>query len=241
MSEPSRRRPVPDRPGRFTPIARWPLEDRPREKLWRDGPRSLTESELLAILIRTGTRGRTALDLARQALSGAQSLRDLSRKSVTELVRLGLGRTRATAIVAAFELSRRLPLGDGSRRAVIRSPEDVAARFVHKLRDLTQEEFWALLLTSAGTVLKEVRVSVGTLNASLVHPRECFHAAMTEKAASVIFIHNHPSGDPEPSQEDIAVTRQLAESGKILGIPVQDHLVIGCSGFVSFAERGLLS
>lgn len=240
MSGPSRRRPAPARPVRFLSIADWPPEDRPREKLCREGPASLTESELLAILIRTGTRGRTAVDLARSALSGAQSLRELSRKSVGDLVRMGMGRARATTIVAAFELSRRLPLRDGAGRVVIRSPEDVAARFTHRLRDLMQEEFWVILLTSAGTVLREVRVSIGTLNASLVHPRECFHAALTEKAASVIFLHNHPSGNPEPSQEDIGVTRQLAESGKILGIPVQDHLVIAGDAFVSFAERGLL-
>ena len=240
MSVPSRRRPVLDRPARFVSIARWPSEDRPREKLCKDGPASLTESELLAILIRTGTRGRTAVDLARQALAGAQSLRELSRKSVADLVGMGMGRARATAVVAAFELSRRLPQRDGSARVFIRTPDDVAARFAQRLRDLMQEEFWALLLTSAGTVMKEVRVSIGTLNASLVHPRECFHAALTEKAASVIFVHNHPSGNPEPSEEDVAVTRQLVESGKILGIPVQDHLVIAGNGYVSFAERGLL-
>lgn len=240
MSDPSSRRPVPDRPGRCTSIAHWPLEDRPREKLWRDGPASLTESELLAILIQTGTRGRSAVDLAREVLSSVASLRELSRKSVGDLMRIGLGRVRATGVVAAFELCRRLPQCEGKERLVIRSPDDVAALFAQKLRDLMQEEFWALLLTSAGTVLKEVRVSVGTLNSSLVHPRECFHAALTEKAASVIFIHNHPSGNPEPSQEDIAVTRQLAESGKILGIPVHDHLVIAGDAYMSFAERGLL-
>lgn len=241
MSSPSSRRPVQDRPGRFMSIARWPAEDRPRERLCRDGPASLTESELLAILIRSGTRGRTAVDLARLVLTKAESLRGLSRKSVDDLVRMGLGRARSTAIVAAFELSRRLPLRKESERVVIRSPEDVAALFAQRLHGVMHEEFWALLLTSAGTVLKEVRVSVGTLNASLVHPRECFHAALTEKAASVIFIHNHPSGNPEPSQEDIAVTLQLAESGKILGIPVQDHLIVAGGSFTSFMERGLLS
>lgn len=221
-------------------IKQWPVGERPREKLRALGPDVLSEAELLGILIRTGMRGQTALDLARNLLAGAGSLTKIAQMDVRELGAYGIGPARAAAIVAAFELSRRIPRSDGKTKPVFRSPGDVAERYSSQFKDLRHEEFWVLLLNSANQLIRHCRVTQGTLNTSLVHPRECFHEAIKEKAASVIFIHNHPSGNPEPSQEDMVVTKQLVDSGKILGIPVHDHIILAGSTFVSFAERGLL-
>jgi DNA repair protein RadC len=223
-----------------TTIKQWPVGERPREKLAKQGPASLTEAELLAILIRSGSRGATAVDLAKKLLSDHRTLRDLARMSVADLGALGIGRVRAAAIVAAFELLRRLPAGDGADRPVMQAPEDVARVFSPRLRDLRHEEFWALLLTTSNHLMRDIRITSGTLNSSLVHPRECFADALKEKAASIIFVHNHPSGNPEPSHEDLAITRQLKDAGNILGIPVYDHIIIGGAQFSSFAQRGLL-
>ena len=223
-----------------TTIKQWPEGERPREKLMRHGAASLSEAELLAILIRTGSKGATAVDLARKLLSEGRTLRDLARMSIVDLGQLGIGRVRAAAIVAALELSRRSTAGTTVDRRTLRDPEGVAEVFLPKLRDLQHEEFWVLLLTTSNQLMREIRISSGTLNSSLVHPRECFLAALKERAASVVFVHNHPSGNPEPSQEDLSITRQLMEAGKILGIPVYDHIVVGGAQFVSFAQRGLL-
>ena len=223
-----------------TTIKQWPAGERPREKLTRHGPAALSEAELLAILLRSGSKGVTAVDLAKKLLSDHRSLRDLSRMSVVDFSQLGIGRVRAASLVAAFELLRRLPASDGTDRPILQAPEDVARIFSPKLRDLQHEEFWALLLTTSNHLMRDLRITSGTLNSSLVHPRECFAEALKEKAASVIFVHNHPSGNPEPSQEDLAITKQLTEAGKILGIPVYDHVIIGGTQFSSFAQRGLL-
>ncbi len=223
-----------------TSIKDWPEDDRPREKLERRGPASLSEAELLAILIRAGKKGSSALDLGRTLLTGGRTLREIAQMSVADLVTAGIGKARATSIVAACELARRLPSSAGRDKPLFHSPEDVAALYVPRLRDLKHEEFWVLLLNSANRLIADCRVTSGTLNSSLVHPRECFQEALKRSAASVIFLHNHPSGNAEPSQEDIGITRQLVESGKILGIPVHDHIVVAGAAFVSFADRGLL-
>jgi DNA repair protein RadC len=221
-------------------IKDWPEADRPREKLQERGANHLSETELIAILLRSGSRGKTALDLARELLSEGRTLRDIAQMSVTDLVGLKTGKARATAIVAAFELARRLPSSYGKNKPVFRTPEDVADIYVPKLRDLRHEEFWALLLSASNRLITEVRVTSGTLDSSLVHPRECFQEAIKLSAATVIFLHNHPSGNPEPSQEDVAITRQLVESGKILGIPVHDHIIVAGEAYTSLANRGLL-
>lgn len=223
-----------------TTIKDWPESDRPREKLQRKGASLLSEAELLAILIRTGKRGTTALDLARGLLSGGRTLRDIARMSVRDLQNEGIGLARATSIIAACEISRRLPASSGKDAPVFRSPEDVAAIYLPKLRDLKHEEFWVLLLNSANKLIVDSMITSGTLNSSLVHPRECFQEALKQSAATVIFIHNHPSGNAEPSQEDIGITKQLVESGKILGIPVHDHIIVAGDTFTSFADRGLV-
>ncbi len=223
-----------------TSIKNWPEGDRPREKLEQKGASVLSEAELLAILIRTGKKGSSALDQARKLLSKGRSLREIAQMSVHDLVAEGIGKARATSIVAACELSRRLPSSPGKEKPVFHCPEDVAAWYVPKLRDLKHEEFWSLLLTSANRLIAEVQVTTGTLNSSLVHPRECFKEALKQSAATVIFLHNHPSGNPEPSQEDVTITKQLVESGKILGIPVHDHIIVAGDSFTSLADRGLV-
>ncbi|MBI3579536.1 MAG: DNA repair protein RadC [Ignavibacteriales bacterium] len=222
-----------------TTIKQWPESERPREKLLQYGSAALSEAELIAILIRTGSKGATAVDLAKKLLSDGRTLRDVARMSVHDLESHGIGRARATSIVAAFELTRRLPLNEEAK-LVFRTPEDVANRYIPKLRDLKHEEFWSLLLSASNQLINEIKITSGILNSSLVHPRECFHHAIKEKAACVIFIHNHPSGNPEPSPEDKAITQQLVEAGKILGIPVHDHIIVAGGTFTSFADKGLM-
>lgn len=221
-------------------IKNWPEGDRPREKLVREGPGTVTEAELLAILLRTGTKGATALDLALTLLAKAGSLRNLARMTFHDFMEMRLGQVRAATLAAAFELSRRIPARDSDGKPFLRSPEDVVRWISPKLKDLRHEEFWVLLLSASNQLMHQIRVTKGTLNSSLVHPRECFADALKMRCASVIFVHNHPSGNPEPSQEDRAITRQLVDAGKILGIPVQDHVIVADSEFSSFAERGLL-
>ena len=182
----------------------------------------------------------TAVDLAKKLLTETGKLADLAQMVPSEFKRFGIGPARATSIVAAFELTRRLKPDDRTENPVFRTPEDVAKRFFSKFRDVKHEEFWSVLLSSSNRLVSERRITSGTLNTSLVHPRECFKPAIKESAASVIFLHNHPSGNPEPSAEDLAVTKQLVESGKILGIPVHDHIIIAGNSFTSFADRGLI-
>lgn len=223
-----------------TTIKSWPAAERPREQLLAKGAAALTDATLLAILLRTGSRGRSAVDEARALLSEAGSLSALSRWTAGEVQHRLTGSAKVATVLALFELARRLASGDPSERRFIRTPGDVASRFGPMLRDLRHEEFWAVLLNSANAVQAEVRISVGTLNASLAHPRECFAEAVQRRAASVVFVHNHPSGNSEPSSEDLALTRQLSESGRILGIPVHDHIIIAGTSYTSLAERGVL-
>lgn len=219
------------------PISEWPEDDRPRERLLNIGADQLSDAELLAILLRTGRKGMTAVDLARHLLSGERTLHELARMTSHALHNLGIGESRSAILSAAFEIGRRVA-ATGRDQEAIHGPEDVEKIFGPKLRDLTQEEFWVLPLSSANRLLRPARVTVGTLNASLVHPRECFRPAIERAAAAVVFVHNHPSGNAEPSAEDLAITRQLVEAGKVLGIPVHDHVIISGPSYTSLAERG---
>lgn len=223
------------------PIKAWPADERPREKLLHRGASNLTDAELLAILIRTGKKGITAVDLARRLISDGRTLRDISIMSVEEIQALGIGVSRAIAIVAAFELAKRLPEMRNKERLTVQSPEDIVRNYQAKFRDLLQEELWVFPLNAINRLLEPKQISKGILNSSLAHPRECFREAITQSAAAVIFVHNHPSGNPEPSQEDLAITHQLVEAGKIIGIAVHDHIIIGADRFTSFAERRLIS
>jgi DNA repair protein RadC len=223
-------------------IREWPPADRPRERLITHPPSALSPRELLAVLLGSGGAGRTALDLASEVLVRyGGSLRRLGAAEPGELATApGIGPARACALVAAFELGRRASAEPARRESRIQGPGDVFRRLGPALRDRRQEEFWALYLDTQNRVICERCVTVGLLNSSLVHPREVFAPAIAHAAASVVLAHNHPSGDPDPSPEDLEVTWQLVESGRLLGIPVRDHIVIGDGRYISLLERGLV-
>lgn len=223
------------------PVPTHPATDRPRERLWALGPGALAGAELLAILLETGGKGRPVTALADDLLAAAGSWRRLAARPPAELLRApGIGPAKAARLVAAFEIGARLAAETRHPGQRIRDPSDVAALLGPRLRDLSVEEFHLLALDSQSRVLRDVLVTRGLLNSSLVHPREVFRAAIAEAAAGIIVVHNHPSGDPAPSAEDRAVTRQLAEAGRLLDVPVYDHIIVAGDRFYSFAAEGLL-
>lgn len=217
-----------------------PAHDRPRERLLSVGPRSLSLQELLAALIGTGGRDAPAPVLADRLLARAGgSLRHLGGLDPAALTDLaGVGQATACRILAALEIGRRAAAERFPERRRIRGPKDVHQFFGPLLRDLHQEEFHALLLDGRHCVLRAFLVTRGVLDSSLVHPREVFRTAIVERAAALILVHNHPSGDPTPSPEDRRVTRQLVEAGKTVGIPVLDHVIVGDGRWASVAEEG---
>ena len=221
---------------RAASLARWPLCDRPREKLLEKGPQSLGNSELLAVLLRTGTRGASVLELAMDLLGQYGTLRGLSSRLPKEFARRGLGPAKAAALAAAFELGRRVMTEAAVPRPRFRSSADVAAHFMPRLRDARREVFKIALLDSAHRLIREKTITVGTLNLALVHPREVFREAVVENAAGVVLLHNHPGGDPAPSEEDSKLTASLVRAGEATGIPVLDHIVIGDDRYYSFAD-----
>lgn len=218
-----------------------PSELRPRERLLKEGPGALSDIELLAIMLRTGTANTSAVDLATMLLSKYENLRNLLHVSVEELNSFkGIGTAKAAQIRAALELGRRVATAVAGERVSIRSPEDAAALVMEEMRHLDREHFMALLLSVKNQVIAKELISIGTLNTSSVHPRELFKPAIRRSAASIILVHNHPSGDPEPSREDCEVTERLVEAGKLLGIEVLDHLIIGDNKFVSLKAKGFI-
>lgn len=223
-------------------ICEWPDTDRPRERLETLAAGALPVRELLALILGSGSSGRSAIDLGTDILARyGGSLRRLGAAEPAELRTIpGIGPAGAAKITAALELGRRLATEPASRGDRIRGPGDVFRRLGPVLRDRKQEEFWVLYLDSQNRVLSERRITIGLLNSSLVHPREVFAPAISRAAASLILAHNHPSGDPDPSPEDLDVTVQMVESGRLLGIPVRDHIVLGDTTFVSLLERGLM-
>jgi DNA repair protein RadC len=222
-------------------IPDWPKDERPREKLMSHGADTLSDAELLAILIRTGAGKITAVDLAKTLLKEYLSLETLASRTFQELKQFkGLGEVKSISLIAAFELGRRAAVHRRSEKLQVCSPEDVVRRYQPLLRNLQQEIFKVLLLDSANHLLRDVTVSEGILNSSLVHPREVFRHAIIEPAASIILLHNHPSGNPEPSNDDLQITRQMVDASKVIGIPIHDHIILTANSFTSFAERGFL-
>lgn len=216
-----------------------PKEARPRERLLADGPESLSNQELLALLLRTGTKEESVLQLSQRLLHHFEGLRLLKDATVEEMTSIkGIGEAKAIQILAAIELGRRISRLSYDERYVIRSPEDGAKYVMDDMRFLSQEHFVAIYLNTKNQVIHRKTVFIGSLNASIVHPREVFKEAIKRSAASVICAHNHPSGDPTPSREDIEVTRRLAECGRIIGIELLDHLIIGDQKFISLKEKG---
>ena len=216
-------------------------EQRPRERLAALGPEALGDAELVALLLRTGSRGADAVSLSRRLLSGCDGLRGMARSAEGEFRRFpGMGPGKTASLIAAFEISRRLAAHRLAAGDSIRSPEDVHRHFYPRLRDHLRECFVAVLLDGRHRVIREVLISQGTLTASLVHPREVFRPALREAAAALILVHNHPSGDPRPSREDRDVTHRLVQAGEVLGVRVLDHVVVAERGYHSFSEAGEL-
>lgn len=210
--------------------------DRPRERLRRVGARSLSVAELLTLIVGSGSAHGSAVAIAQRIRGGFGSLSRMATADVAVLEGIeGVGSATAARLAAAFELGRRAAAAEAPDDAPVRGPGDVFRRMGPRLRDVPQEEFHALLLNTRHRVLREVLITRGILDASLIHPREVFRLAVSEGAASIILVHNHPSGDPTPSAEDRAVTRQLAAAGKALGIPVLDHVVIGRGRYASLS------
>ncbi|SDE73400.1 RadC family protein [Sporomusa acidovorans] len=217
-----------------------PAAERPREKLLAKGAQALSNAELLAILLRTGTKNIPVNRLAEQLLAKYE-LAGLASISPPELSKTtGIGLVKAVTLVAGIELGRRLNQREPGQRPIIRSPQDAADLVMPELRYQTKEHFMALLLSTKNHVIARAIISVGSLNASIVHPRELFREAISYSAAAVILVHNHPSGDPTPSQEDISLTKQLVEAGNLLAIFVLDHVIIGDGKYVSFKEKGII-
>jgi DNA repair protein RadC len=224
-------------------IKDWPAADRPREKLLSTGPVTLSDTELLALILRTGHAGSgmSALDLARLLLQRFGSLRALASAGATELRTLpGVGPAKAAELLALGELARRFATTALTPGCRFTSSHEVFEHFHEQLRDRKKEVFLSLLLDSKNRVLRQVQVSEGSLNASIVHPREVFQPVVRESAAAVLFVHNHPSGDPTPSREDLELTERLRDAGVLMGVRVLDHIIIGSGRYVSLADRGLL-
>ncbi|WP_026326379.1 RadC family protein [Paenibacillus ginsengihumi] len=218
-----------------------PHEERPRERMMQYGPHALSNAELLAILLRTGTIQESAVHLAARLLKQCGGLRGLVDMSLHQLTELkGIGEAKALQIQAGIELGRRLSRTAMSDAVVIRSPHDVAALLSEDLRYLQKEHFVCLFLNTKNHVIAQETLSMGSLNASIVHPREVFRAAIKRSSASIICVHNHPSGDPTPSPEDVQITERLVQAGEIVGIEVLDHVIIGDRRFVSLKEHGLM-
>lgn len=219
-----------------------PPADRPREKMINNGAAVLTDSELLAILIGSGTKEKSALDIARDLTAEGGMLSNLATaRDVKELAKMkGLGLAKAATIIASLELGRRVALAEPQSRDSITSPEDGVALLMPRLRYETKEHFLVVLLNSKNKVLQIEQISEGSLNSSVVHPREVFMPAVLHHAAAILAAHNHPSGDPTPSKEDKDLTKTLAEAGKYMGIPVLDHIIIGDASYFSFKEHSYL-
>ncbi len=225
--------------------------ERPRERLVKHGASALSNAELVAILLRTGTSGASALDVAHRILvlgeedgtvkNGREDLglRFLVTAGLEELRRVpGVGLAKAAQLKAAVELGRRVASAT-TARTVVRSPQDVSSLVMEEMRFLDREQFRIVLLDAKNHVLGVRTVSVGSLSSSIVHPREIFKEAIARSSAAIILVHNHPSGDPTPSQEDVEVTRRLVEAGRLLGIEVLDHVVVGDNRYISFKEKGI--
>ncbi len=230
-----------DTGGKGNAITQWPEGERPRERLLREGPEALTDAQLLAILLRVGRRDASAVQVAMELLRQVGGLHGLANRGSDELRGTpGVGPAKVAQLKAALELGKRAlatPLTTGTR---IQSSADLFHHYYPRLRDLRHEVFKIILLDAKHTIIRDATVSEGSLTLSIVHPREVFNLAVRESAAAVIFLHNHPSGDPQPSTEDRVLTARLVSAGELLGIRVLDHLITGDGQYVSFADRGWL-
>lgn len=222
-------------------IREWPEDERPRERLLRHGPASMSDAQLMAIILRTGGSGRSAMDLAMELMETFGTLQRIEEASTAECCSIkGLGAAKSAQLKAALELGRRLMSAPVSRGHYFSTGRDVHAYFHPRMKNLKKEIFYCCLLDAKNRLLSAEKISEGTLTSSPIHPREAFRRAVKEAAASVIFVHNHPSGDPSPSREDIMITERLESAGEALGIRVLDHVIIGDGAYASMLEKGYL-
>jgi DNA repair protein RadC len=225
----------------YQSIKKWPEGERPRERLMRYGAQNLSDAQLLAIILRTGGGGKSAIDLALELLHAFGDLKRIENASPGEFLPFkGMGNAKIAQLKAAFELSRRLLEKPNEKGTQFLSGNDVYLHYFKRFRNMVKEIFYCALLNAKNRIIRDNRISEGTLTNALIHPREAFREAIKESAASVIFVHNHPSGDPSPSREDILITERLAEAGDIVGIKVLDHVIIGDGQFTSMMEKGYL-
>jgi DNA repair protein RadC len=222
-------------------IKELPSDDRPRERMQSLGPSALSNAELLAILLGGGFQNFSALNLAQHILQQHESLHGVSKRSLEELMQTkGIGLAKASSLLAAFELGKRIASGRENEKPVISSPESAAMLLMPKYGDRGQEHVGILALDTKNRVIKEEIVSVGTLDSSIAHPRDIFRPAVLANAAGIILFHNHPSGDPQPSDTDTQITERIKKSSKLVGIELLDHLIIGKNSFVSMKQCGLM-
>jgi len=218
-----------------------PKQERPRERLQKFGPEALSAQELLALVIGRGISKKSVMSIAQELLAKFGNIKAIGQATIEELSQIkGIGLAKAAQIKACFELGKREDLEPEPRDFDIKNPESVVKAIRSSIKDKAKEHFKLILLNPRNKIIGISTISIGTLNASLVHPREVFKDAIVHSAASVVLAHNHPSGDPEPSEDDINITKKLVDSGKLLGIEVLDHIVIGKDNFCSFKERGLI-
>ncbi len=224
------------------PIKAWAEEDRPREKLLLKGKHSLTDAELIAILIGTGNSGETAVDLARKILSGnSNDLNLLGKMNVQELQKYkGIGQAKAVTIVAAMELGRRRKESKEVKMDKLTNSLEAVNLMQPLLGDLMHEEFWIIFLNRANGIIGKQQISKGGMSGTVADPRMIFKAALDQKAVSIILCHNHPSGNNQPSAADVQLTKNISEGGKVLEITVLDHIIVTQHGFYSFADEGLI-
>ncbi len=222
-------------------ISELPFELRPREKIRRFGPEILTTSELLAIVIGSGRPGLNAITLSKKLIEKMGGLKGLAQASLEEIENFkGLGPAKAAKIVASLELAKRLYSPALEEKIVIQSPADVNRFFYSEMCFLDKEHFKVIILNVKNVVIKVVDIAIGSLSGALVHPRELFKVVIRSNGCHIIIAHNHPSGDPSPSDEDLNLTRRLKEGALLLGIKLLDHVIIGREGFFSFKENGLI-
>jgi len=230
---------VPRNKNKFMKIKDLPKSDRPREKLIAKGAENLKDSELLAILLRIGRAGKNVIEIASQILT-KHSKKRLLQMTYEDLVKIsGIDSAKATTLLAAFELSKRAMEVDDSNLPVISTPKDVVAQLT-ELRHNKKEHFVALYLNARNQLVHKETISMGTLNANLVHPREVFEPALKHSAAGIMVAHNHPSGDPKPSEDDLEITKRLVEAGKMMGVELLDHVIIAANNHFSFKDEKLL-
>jgi DNA repair protein RadC len=222
-----------------TVIADLPIDERPRERLMRHGAATLSDAELIAILIGSGMRGKNAVEVAREIID--EGLVGIARREVAEIAAVsGVGPAKAARIAAAVELGRRLSSFRGEERDPVRDPEAIARHLIARYSHHVQERLGAVFLDAKNRIIREREVYVGTLNMTTVSTRDILRIALQENAAAVIVFHNHPSGDPAPSAEDLLFTKKMVEAGGLMGIDILDHLILGANRWVSLRQRGAM-